>query len=732
MLQNELEKIWSGWKVDKLLGEGSFGKVYRIEREDFGHIYEAALKVIKIPQNQSEITTIVNDGMDEGSVTMYFRSIVEDIVEEFALMSQLKGNTNIVCYEDHAVVQQEDGIGWTIYIRMELLEPLFDYQREKKMSIRDVIRLGIDMCNALEICQKYNIIHRDIKPENMFVSKLGKYKLGDFGIARQLEKTSSALSKKGTYTYMAPEVYKGEQYNSNVDIYSLGVVLYRFLNNNRTPFLPDYPEPIRYSDKERANVMRMSGTPMEKPCNAEGRLAEIILKACAYDPKERYESAVDMRKALESVLYDEEEAKVIYPKGDTLNHENPEYILEKGETKSDLESEKEEVENKREIEMEEDIDQAAEEATSILPAETISEEVEEGTMLLFEDINRNTPKKEPQKDDKEVSEKVDKEETDRASKIEVERSKQEEEKKAQKDKTEEAKKEEIRKEEKNNKEASEKAKKEAENKGKGKKKAMVAVIAGIVVIGGIAAFMAYQKTQESVVPCFINLTIEEAQQLASQGEYKLNIIEAGSEYSENVEKGDIISQSVEEGNVVKKGDNIEVIVSKGATVGVPNVVGSSSQDAEGIIVAAGLNYKVAEEQYSEDIPKGTVISQDIAEGTVLEEGQTVSVVISKGIEKIEVPDVEGKTLKKAKTILKEAGLKCSAEEEYSSSVEKGKVISQSVTAGKMVEKEANVKLVVSKGEKPQTSTNNSSTKTTKKSTSSKKKTDSIDSWNLVN
>lgn len=73
-----------------------------------------------------------------------------------------------------------------------------------------MIRLGIDICKALELCQKYNVIHRDIKPENIFVSGSGDFKLGDFGIARTIERASSGLSKKGTYNYMAPEVYRGK------------------------------------------------------------------------------------------------------------------------------------------------------------------------------------------------------------------------------------------------------------------------------------------------------------------------------------------------------------------------------------------------------------------------------------------------------------------------------------------------------------------------------------------
>src|SRR5699024_9189261 len=153
-------------------------------------------------------------------------------------------------------------------IRMELLKPLNEYTRKRTITRQDVIRLGIDLCKALELCQKYNIIHRDVKPENIFISDAGDYKLGDFGIARTVEKTTSGLSNKGTYTYMAPEVYKGEAYGSTVDIYSLGIVLYRLLNGNRTPFLPAAPAPITHADRENALVKRLSGAVLPPPSHA--------------------------------------------------------------------------------------------------------------------------------------------------------------------------------------------------------------------------------------------------------------------------------------------------------------------------------------------------------------------------------------------------------------------------------------------------------------------------------
>lgn len=296
-----LEKVWPEWNIVREIGEGSFGKVYEVRRKDIGGIYEAALKVISIPKNQSEVDEIITEGMDEGSATQYFQSIMEELVKEFALMERLKGNTNIVTYEDHKVVAFEEGVGWNIFIRMELLMPLTERLKSNFMDENDVIKLGKDICRALELCQKHDIIHRDIKPENIFISEYGDYKLGDFGIARTAEKTMAGMSKKGTYTYMAPEVYKGDAYNATVDIYSLGIVLYRLLNDNRSPFLPPYPQTITFNAREEAQRKRLVGEEFPKPAHGSEELANIIKKACAYVPRHRFKNAREFRDALESL-----------------------------------------------------------------------------------------------------------------------------------------------------------------------------------------------------------------------------------------------------------------------------------------------------------------------------------------------------------------------------------------------------------------------------------------------
>lgn len=300
-MELDILKIWPDWKATKLLGEGSFGKVYEIVRNNFGIEEHCALKVITIPSSPAELQSMRNEGMDDASATAYYKGLVEEFVQEIALMSKLKGNVNIVGYEDYAVIEHEDSIGWDIIIRMELLTALPAYIKDRSFTVNDVIKLATDVCNALDVCHEQKIIHRDIKPDNIFVSQNGDYKLGDFGVARTIEKTVSGLSKKGTYTYMAPEVYKGEAYGTNVDLYSLGIVMYKLLNNNREPFLPPHPELIKYSDKNDALVKRMNGDVIPPPANCNEFLSRVILKSISFKSWERYQLPSQMKADLQSV-----------------------------------------------------------------------------------------------------------------------------------------------------------------------------------------------------------------------------------------------------------------------------------------------------------------------------------------------------------------------------------------------------------------------------------------------
>lgn len=296
---------YKGWHIVGKLGSGSFGTVYEIEREDFGYQYKTALKVISIPNSEQDLSQVKNNiGKSDDSLEVYYESVVSEIVKEFELMYKLRGTTNIVSYEDHEVRKHKGGIGWDVMIRMELLTPLDTYRKTNPMGRKEIIQLGIDICKALERCSRYHIIHRDIKPGNIFVSEQGDFKLGDFGIARTIEAHDVVLelSKKGTINYMAPEMFMGNRYDASVDLYSLGIVMYRFLNNNTLPFFPVPPKQPTYKEVNLANQKRFAGEPLPCPCGDNTQLADVVLKACSYNPEERYQSPMEMREALEMVL----------------------------------------------------------------------------------------------------------------------------------------------------------------------------------------------------------------------------------------------------------------------------------------------------------------------------------------------------------------------------------------------------------------------------------------------
>ena len=298
MLYEIGDKVLDEWVITRTIGEGSYGKVVEIERNEFGLSMKSALKIISIPGNNSELKAVMGEGVDNKSITSYFYGFVEEIIKEIAIMSELKGHTNIVTYEDHRVIPHEDHIGWDILIRMELLTSLLDYSEEHEITEQTVIKLGTDILTALEVCQKYHVVHRDIKPENIFVSATGDFKLGDFGIARTIEKTTFGMSKKGTYPYMAPEIYQGKESDILVDMYSLGLVMYRMLNDNRLPFFPEYPKKVTYVDRENALYRRIQGETFPKPRHGSKELGNIVMKSCQYQKEDRYGSIFQMKEAL--------------------------------------------------------------------------------------------------------------------------------------------------------------------------------------------------------------------------------------------------------------------------------------------------------------------------------------------------------------------------------------------------------------------------------------------------
>lgn len=300
-----LNNVWPEWKIVKLIGRGSFGVVYEAVRTDHSVESYAAIKVISIPQNESEVVSLRSEGLSNDAARTYLQGVVNDFINEIQLMESFKGVQNIVSVEDYKVVEKTVEMGWDIYIRMELLTPFPTYCSDKILSEKEVIKLGVDICTALELCSKRNVIHRDIKPQNIFINQFDDFKLGDFGIARKLENFTGGLSQKGSPNYMAPEVARSTKYDATVDLYSLGIVLYQLMNKNRLPFLETEFQQLNPEQRTEALKRRINGELLPPPCDASLGMTQVILRACSPNPTNRFSSASEMKKALIRLTKDE-------------------------------------------------------------------------------------------------------------------------------------------------------------------------------------------------------------------------------------------------------------------------------------------------------------------------------------------------------------------------------------------------------------------------------------------
>lgn len=297
----QYSSVFGNWKIKEYIGGGSNGKtaVFRITRSD---TFEEsnALKIVNVIEETGDWRQLSQAYHDDYNERV--KELRRSALEEVRLMYQLQGSANIVNYLDYKTEEfrSDKSFGCDLLIRMELLEDdLNGLQKSgKKFSEDEVVQVGKDICSALILCHRENIFHRDIKPGNIFRNRQGVYKLGDFGISRIVEAGNTASTSNGTRPYAAPEQYaRGGKaaYDSRVDVYSLGLTLYELANENRLPFSSS-----RYVSAD-AIQRRLMGEALPAPSAVSTSLQSVILKACAFRPENRFQTAQEFYDALDAL-----------------------------------------------------------------------------------------------------------------------------------------------------------------------------------------------------------------------------------------------------------------------------------------------------------------------------------------------------------------------------------------------------------------------------------------------
>ena len=299
-LSSLIPQKWPDIQIDAPLGSGACGTVYACTKKSAATGIESreAVKVVRVEFSAAAHRQAEEEGspFDE-----YYARTKAEKSREIELLVNLK-SPHIVHINEFDAVEEPDHSAFYLLIRMDLLQALTAFRVDHLTDTPEQAgayarKVMLDICDALRVCHENGICHRDIKPANILCGATGDFYLGDFGVSQYTAAPDATLTSSGTARYAAPEQLIGRA-DSRSDLYSLGLVLYELTNHWRGPFLPAYPAKITAEDRYNAQCKRLAGDALPPPDNCPPALAAVILKLCAPDPGDRYQTVQEVLDAL--------------------------------------------------------------------------------------------------------------------------------------------------------------------------------------------------------------------------------------------------------------------------------------------------------------------------------------------------------------------------------------------------------------------------------------------------
>ena len=603
-----------------------------------------------------------------------------NFVSKFRIEAQAAAglmHPNIVNVYD---VGEEDGI---YYIVMELVEgiTLKKYiEKKARLSVKEAVSIAIQVSMGIEAAHNNHIIHRDIKPQNIMISKEGKVKVTDFGIAKAATSNTITSNVMGSVHYTSPEQARGGYSDERSDIYSLGITIFEMLTG-RVPFNGETTVAIAIKHIQEDLPSPRDFVP-EIPVSVE----QIVFKCCQKSPDRRYQSMGELITDLKRSLMTPDENFVKQVNADeeasTRMISDKDYSQIKKQSGASIEEAmhlRKEEEVRRNVQKKQQPSGQKKKQQPSGKKQVKRKPKPQPPKKEREDVYHSRRKYEPDEDyeiDEELEEDDEEEETGMNSKIE-------------------------------------------------KLVIVLAAVVGAIILISIVVFVVkssglfksgksttqstiaatteakhHNTTEKYTVDNYIGLSLEAARE-AIDNKFKINVTE---EYSDTYAKGLVMQQDPESDTELEEGKTIKLVVSKGQKiedkVSVPDVRSKTKSGAQSELKAAGLKVSI-KESYSDDVAKGEVISQTPSQGSKVSKNTTVVITVSKGKKEdqtVSVPNLRYYTESEASQELQRVGLSLgSVLTEYSDSVEKGLVIRQRISSGSKVKKGTAVGIYVSLG-----------------------------------
>lgn len=549
-------------------------------------------------------------------------------------------------------------------------------ERKGKLTAKEVISIVIQIASGLESAHRNNLIHRDIKPQNIMISREGKVKVTDFGIAKAVTSNTVSTNAMGSVHYTSPEQARGGFSDVRSDVYSLGVTMYEMVTG-KVPFDGDSTVAIAMKHLQENMIM-----PSEYAEDVPYSLEQIIVKCMQKNPDRRYQDMASLIRDLKHSLVDPDGDFVIINPitiGDTVVISQDE--LERVRRGNRYDQDEEEDDEDEEYEYEDD-DEEDDFHGEVNPRMKKLMKILKIVVVLIiilviglgiskaAGLIKTTPSSDESTEDngkREVPDLLGKtvdeakellNKMDLGITIDTREESEYPEGQICEQKTE----------------------------------------AGTEVDKNTTIHVVVSSGEKgTTVPNVVGDSEDEAAKTLEDAGFE---VETEAEYSSDVDEGKVVSQTPIGGRTLSKGSTVTITISKGAEiVTVPKITGMTEENARTALKEAGLEVGNVTEESSDSVAEGKVISQGTASGNRVSAGTKISFVVSTGEDLVEVPNIKGLSKSKAIAALTAKGLTAgSVTEEYSSSVKEGYVISQGTASGKKVASGTAISFVVSKGE----------------------------------
>ena len=515
-------------------------------------------------------------------------------------------------------VGEENGI---YYFVMEMVEgiTLKKYiEKKARLSVKEAISIAIQVSMGIEAAHNNHIIHRDIKPQNIMISKEGKVKVTDFGIAKAATSNTITSNVMGSVHYTSPEQARGGYSDEKSDIYSLGITMFEMLTG-RVPFNGETTVAIAIK-----HIQEEMPSPREYVTEIPISVEQIVFKCCQKSPDRRYQSMAELIDDLKQSLLnpDEDFVKVVEPdkKSSTrmLTEREMERIKRVSAQKDGIDESmrlnkakrtKNEAGDEEEYEYEEDYDPRMEKITTVLAV--VAALIIGCIVIVLVGRAFGLFKFGTKKD---AADTTQEEQTEQVEMIDVA---------GMALKTAEDK---LRKK------GLETEVKYVENAAYPQNQVISASVeAGIMVDPGTVVTLTVSAGTEGVsVPMVTGITYEEAKNTLEKAGFVVNKSESTSS---KVENNKIISQTPESGTKAPKGSAVTIVVSTGAEdskIRVPDLMGKEEDEAIAMLVEAGLPLGTVGKINNEDFPAGQVCYQSYSVGSFVNPRTLIDIKISLG------------------------------------------------------------------------------------------------------